>query len=219
MQATLRLTADGSHTLYSSAFDEQYHSIHGAVQESAHIFIQAALRQCARQEISVFEVGFGTGLNAFLSFLETEKTDKTIHYTAVELFPVPFAQVAELNYAELFAQNKKTEFELLHKCAWNAEMQISDKFSLRKLNISFLELQQIPNFDVCFFDAFSPEKQPEMWTAERFAFLYKWANADAILTTYCAKGAVRRALQEAGFTVERLQGPKGKREIIRARKC
>ncbi len=214
----LRLTADGSHTLYVQTWDETYHSHHGAIQESEHIFIDRALRHCDKKQISVFEVGFGTGLNAFLTLEAAVKQDLKIRYETLELFPIPMEQAVQLNYPDLVNPMLTHEFELLHTCHWNEEVALTPNFLFTKYRADFTSFADWGTYDVIYFDAFSPEKQPEMWCEDRFAELYKHCNEGAILTTYCSKGVVRRALQTVGFQVERLDGPPGKREMLRARK-
>ena len=218
MQTELKLTEDGSHTLFVPGIDECYHSTHGAIQESRHIFMEAGLKQCLKPEINVLEIGFGTGLNAFLTLLESERSGTQIQYTSLELYPVEVEKALQLNYPEEIAPEKRQLFELLHTSPWNKETKISSNFLLKKIEVDFTKFVFEGNFDVVFFDAFSPEKQPEMWSRELFSTIYAHCNRGAILTTYCAKGIVRRAMQEAGFTVERLQGPPGKREILRGLK-
>lgn len=215
MQTELKVTEDGSHTLFVPVIDECYHSTHGAIQESRHIFIEAGLKQCLKPEISVLEIGFGTGLNAFLSLLESEGSRKRIRYTSLELYPVEVEKALMLNYPAELAPDKKDLFDKLHSSPWNVETEITPGFSLNKIETDFTGFVFENNFDVVYFDAFSPEKQPEMWSKELFERIFTHCTPGAILTTYCAKGIVRRAMQEAGFTVERLQGPPGKREILR----
>lgn len=214
----LTLTSDGSHTLYVPEIDEHYHSVNGAVQESRHIFIDAGLHECKKNEINVFEVGFGTGLNAFLVMLEAERLQKKIYFTTVELYPVDLQNIKKLNYPDQISVGKTEDFRKLHSAEWNKKIEISPYFYLKKICGDFTKLTLESNFDVVFFDAFSPEKQAEMWTENIFATIYEKCNENAVLTTYCAKGAVRRAMQKAGFTVERIPGPPGKREILRSRK-
>ncbi|MEI8086087.1 MAG: tRNA (5-methylaminomethyl-2-thiouridine)(34)-methyltransferase MnmD [Paludibacter sp.] len=218
MQSELRITDDGSHTLFVPTIDECYHSTHGAVQESRHIFIEAALKQCAKSEIRVLEIGFGTGLNAFLTLVEAERSRKQIHYTSLEKYPVTVYKALLLNYPEEIDSKFRAVFERMHTSPWNEKVQINDNFSLTKIETDFTQYEFSEMYDVVYFDAFSPEKQPEMWTEERFKTLFLHCNNGAILTTYCAKGVVRRALQSAGFQVERLAGPPGKREILRGLK-
>ncbi|VBB46080.1 conserved hypothetical protein [uncultured Paludibacter sp.] len=213
----LKITEDGSHTLYVSEIDECYHSTHGAIQESKHIFINAAFLQCNKNEINVLEIGFGTGLNAFLTLLEAEKQHKTIKYTSIELFPLELKKSLSLNYPQLIDSSKQNEFERLHTSEWNTWTEITSYFLLKKINEDFTKLILQEKFDVIYFDAFSPEKQPEMWTEEMFKKLYLSAEKNAVLTTYCCKGAVKRAMKAAGFNTEKIPGPIGKREILRAR--
>jgi len=215
MKSELILTEDGSNSLYVPEIDECYHSSHGAIQESRHIFIEAGLKQCRKSEINVLEVGFGTGLNAFLTMIEAERSGKRIQYVSLEKYPVETEKALRLNYPEELSPEKRSFFELMHISAWNKKIQITPFFSLEKIKTDFTQYTPEHKFDVIFFDAFSPEKQPEMWTQERFELIYKHCNHGAMLTTYCAKGVVRRSMQVAGFIVERLAGPPGKREILR----
>jgi len=219
MNSELLITSDGSHTLFVPEIDESYHSTHGAIQESRYIFIEAGLKKCAKSEIQVLEIGFGTGLNAFLTLLEAEKYNQKIHFTTLELYPVEIEKALQLNYPEELAQENRVNFEKMHTSTWNEEIQITPHFILKKIETDFTRYTFENKFDVVFFDAFSPEKQPEMWTQQQFEKIYASCNSGAILTTYCAKGAVRRAMQAAGFVVERLPGPKGKREILRSLKA
>ena len=214
----LLITSDGSHTLFVSEIDECYHSTHGAIQESRFIFIDAGLKQCTKSEIKVLEIGFGTGLNAFLTLIEAERSGKQIHYTSLELYPVEVEKALQLNFPEELASDKRMFFEQMHTAPWNTEVQITANFSLLKIKTDYTQFNFTETYDVIYFDAFSPEKQPEMWTEERFKTLYLQSNPCAILTTYCAKGIVRRAMQAAGFKVERLPGPPGKRQIVRCLK-
>ena len=219
MNSELLITSDGSHTLFVPEIDESYHSTHGAIQESRYIFIEAGLKKCAKSEIQVLEIGFGTGLNAFLTLLEAERCTQKIHFTTLELYPVEIEKALQLNYPEELAQENRVNFEKMHTSTWNEEIQITPHFILKKIETDFTRYTFENKFDVVFFDAFSPEKQPEMWTQQQFEKIYASCNSGAILTTYCAKGAVRRAMQAAGFVVERLPGPKGKREILRCLKA
>lgn len=216
MDSELILTEDGSHTLFVPEIDECYHSSHGAIQESRHIFIEAGLKQCTKPEISVLEIGFGTGLNAFLTLIEAEGSDKKIQYTSLEKYPVEVEKALKMNYPEELLPEKRSCFELIHVSPWNQDIEINPFFALKKIEADFTKYDFEEKYDVIYFDAFSPEKQPEMWTVQQFEKLYNCCNFDAVLTTYSAKGNVRRALQHAGFNVERLAGPSGKREILRA---
>jgi tRNA U34 5-methylaminomethyl-2-thiouridine-forming methyltransferase MnmC len=217
-ERSLLITSDGSHTLFVKEIDESYHSTHGAIQESQHIFIESGLKQCKKPEISVLEIGFGTGLNAFLALLEAENKEKTIDYITLERYPIEIETAFKLNYPKQIDIKKQALFEALHKAKWNDKTTITRNFTLTKVLTDFTQYSFCSNFDVVFFDAFSPEKQPEMWTQELFTNIFNRCNPNAVLTTYCAKGIVRRNLQNAGFVVERLPGPPGKREILRAKK-
>ena len=212
-----RTTCDGSTTLYNGDLDECYHSLFGARNESMHIFIESGLKQCHKTLINVLEVGFGTGLNAFLTALETEKIRTQIDYTTIELYPLPAEIYTKLPYAE--TSEEKQLFGQLHTCAWEQNVPITPQFSITKLQADLCTIRFNKTFDCVFFDAFSPEKQPELWNSAIFEKIYHAMNTGGILTTYCAKGIVRRTLQEVGFVVERIAGPiGGKREILRARK-
>ena len=221
MRTIIETTDDGSHTLYVPEMDEHYHSTHGAVQESMHVYIDAGLRHCNKAEINLLEIGFGTGLNAFLTLLEAEKLQKRIHYTTLELYPLSVSNAAMLNFSEIIDPSRRDSFEQLHTAVWEEWVQLSPLFWLKKMKMDLRDLPETPPeepFDLIYYDAFAPEKQPEMWRQVIFNVLFSLSCDQAILTTYCAKGAVRRMLQSAGFTVERLPGPPGKREILRAMK-
>lgn len=216
MNIEIKTTSDGSHTLYVPKIDECYHSTHGAIQESRHIFINAGLKHCQRSDINVLEIGFGTGLNALLALEEAEKSKKHIYYTTIEKYPVEIETAFQLNYPEQLNIKYRQLFEQIHSSLWNKNVQISSNFTLKKIKTDFTDFEPKSFYDVVFFDAFSPEKQAEMWTEHQFEKIFRQCNQGAVFTTYCAKGNVRRALQNAGFTVERLPGPPGKREILRA---
>lgn len=213
------LTEDGSTTLYNEIIGEHYHSTHGAIQESQFIFIKDGLNECKKDEIHILEMGFGTGLNAFLTMLEAEKTGKKIHYHTVELYPISVEQAKTLNFAQILAPKKNEDFLKLHTSKWGEISKISTNFEMLKIQGDFnsLDFNEL-RFDVVYYDAFSPEKQPELWSLDLFKKIYDACNPNAILTTYCAKGYVRRNLQAAGFTVHRLPGPPGKREKLSAMK-
>ncbi len=219
MRIEFQITEDGSHTLFVPTLNEHYHSVHGAIQESKHIFIDAGLRKCSKSEIKVLEIGFGTGLNAFLSALESEENNINIRYTALEFYPISLSDAKKLNFPKMLNPSKESLFETIHATKWEESEEITPQFSIQKHYLDFSNPQNFvteKQFDVIYFDAFAPEKQPEMWTLQIFQKIYSLCEPDAILTTYCAKGSIRRMLQEVGFKVERLPGPPGKREILRA---
>lgn len=210
-------TSDNSNTIYSERFKEHYHSINGAIQESNLIFIDSALKQIKKNDISVFELGFGTGLNAFLTLIYSVKNKLNIYYESIELYPVPENIWSQLNYSE----NLKNfnDFFAIHNCKWNSIEKINQNFTLMKIQKALENYNENDRkFDIVYFDAFSPEIQPEMWKQGVFEKMFNLMNSNSILTTYSAKGQVRKNLQNAGFKVERIPGPAGKREITRALK-
>lgn len=215
----IETTLDGSVTLYLPDIDEHYHSVNGAMQESMHVYINAGLKECKKKCINILEVGFGTGLNAYLSLLYSKENGKKIDYTAIELFPLAEEIIHKLNYAspETFSGEL---FERLHTSCWNVKEQITHWFDLSKFGYDFTDLNfSFDNtFDVIYFDAFAPDKQPAMWTQDIFDFLHGITAENGILTTYCAKGSVRRMLMSSGYSVQRLPGPPGKREILQAQR-
>lgn len=214
----LQLTADGSHTLFIPGMDEHYHSVNGAIQESRHVFIEAGLRQIAGMEIRILEIGFGTGLNAFLTLLEAIDLKKSVHYISIERYPLDEEIVRALNYPQQVSCEAEPLFYALHKAPWNMPVRITPFFTLQKMEADSNTCPLPDAVDLVYFDAFAPDKQPEMWNQSIFDKLYECTSPGGILTTYCAKGAVRRMLQAAGYTVERIPGPPGKREMLRARK-
>ncbi|MBB3187784.1 tRNA (5-methylaminomethyl-2-thiouridine)(34)-methyltransferase MnmD [Microbacter margulisiae] len=214
----LQITEDGSHTLFVPEMDEHYHSTHGAIQESNHVFLNAGLLASPLQDWDVFEVGFGTGLNALLTGLMATKQKRHCHYTSIELYPLPEDAVSHLNYSQILVDDSDL-FRKLHAAPWNEEIRINEYFSLHKIQADFTHPELPENqFSIIYFDAFAPTKQEEMWQPELFTALYHSLKEEGILVTYSAKGSVRRMMQQAGFRVERLQGPPGKHEMLRGRK-
>lgn len=220
----LEITADGSHTLFIPEMDEHYHSVNGAVQESRHVFIEAGWKCRLKEkretpaEIRVLEIGFGTGLNAFLTLLEAERTGRPVHYYSIELYPLDAEVVRSLNYGEVIrpAYSYPDRFQALHAAPWNEPAVITPCFTLHKIQGDSNRCTLPERIDLVYFDAFAPDKQPEMWNPGIFRKLFACMAPGALLTTYCAKGAVRRMMKEAGYSVERIPGPPGKREMLRA---
>lgn len=213
-------TIDGSDTIYSEEFNEVYHSRNGAIQESQHVFIKNGFNFSTKDDIKIFEVGFGTGLNALLTMLESELKNISVDYTTVELLPLDIEVVKSLNYTtRLGYEFCYGPYHTLHLCRWNEIHQINNLFSFHKLNKSLFDCS-LPDgyFDLIYFDAFDPENQPEMWTSDVFLKLYTAMSAGGILVTYCSKSSVQKTLKSVGFVVEKLRGPAGKREMLRARK-
>ena len=211
----LQLTAAGSHTLFIPEMDEHYHSVNGAVQESRHVFIEAGLHHLERKEIVVLEIGFGTGLNAFLTLLDAEVHQRKIYYYSVELYPLDMDVIESLNYGEMICAGRKDVFQALHQADWNVAVQVSDFFGLHKIQGDSNTCALPERFDLVDFDAFAPDKQPEMWNQEIYNRLYAHTAPGGVIVTYCAKGEVRRGMQAAGFEMSRLPGPPGKRHILR----
>ncbi len=235
MQREIVITADGSSTIHLPEWDEQYHSKHGAIQEAYHVFIKHGLHHLcsSRSEehypelalgfhninslstISILEIGFGTGLNAFITLLEAEKLGVSIDYRGVEGYPVLMDEISQLNYStELDAESKEALFKTLHELPWEESQVITDQFSLTKQNRFFSEISEIDVYNLIYFDAFGARVQPELWTEAIFKKMYDALKENGVLVTYSAKGSVRRAMQAVGFKVERLPGPPGKREML-----
>lgn len=210
---------DGSSTLLSEKFGVTYHSKYGAMQESKHVFIREGLfyKCLEKKELSILEMGFGTGLNALLTCLEANNLGIKVNYTAVEQFPVDLETAIKLNYCEMLGLvNGQCVFQTLHECPWGTSTKISDHFSLLKLQQTF-ELGNINDrFDIIYFDAFAPNVQPELWEAPIMKKMFNVLNQKGILVTYCAKGDFKRTLKSIGFDVKTLKGPPGKREMVRA---
>ena len=236
----IQITEDGSHTLFSEMAGQTYHSSHGAVQESRHIFTSqlSTLNFIAKgskifgSQFSILEIGFGTGLNALLTAQWARENGVKVYYTTIELYPLVEEVYRELNYGQLLGDDEL--FLHLHEVEWDAGfVEVTDNFAIRKCKSDIVEwlrnaqcttnglepwrkMHNTQLFDVVYFDAFSPDAQPELWTEEVFRNIYALMKEVGVMTTYCAKGDVRRAMLTAGFKVEKLQGPPGKRHILRA---
>lgn len=215
----LEQTADGSYTIYMPELDEHYHSVKGALTESQHIFIDMGLKHSFVPSPCILEIGFGTGLNCILTLLEAKESQRHIHYTSIERYPLNDEIIRKLNYPSIIGKECEEDYFAIHQAPWEEDICLSPWFTLHKLEGDFTHYTFEQKYDIIYFDAFAPEKQPEMWEQSLFDNLYNILNEGGILTTYCAKGVVRRMLQTAGFKVERLPGPPGgKREILRATK-
>lgn len=215
-------TEDGSHTLFAEQFNEIYHSRHGAIQESQHVFIKMGLDYVLEQNKtntpSILEIGFGTGLNALLTMLQAEKRNLKLNYTTIELYPVDITTIKELNYTQqLGYEYCYGPYHSMHLVRWNEAHDVTPHFNFKKINASVIEHRFEPeSFDLIYFDAFAPDNQPEMWSVDVFKAMHQSLKTGGVLVTYCSKGSVQRAMKEAGFTVEKTPGPPGKREMIRA---
>ena len=219
MKREIFQTLDGSTTIHLPEWNESYHSKHGAIQEAYHVFISNGLSLFQNKPISILEIGFGTGLNTFITFLEASKTTQIIDYVGVEAYPVSSEEVLQMNYvSELNALNQKAIFEKMHDSKWEEKIAISDNFTLTKRNQFFKDITDKNTFDLIYFDAFGYRVQPELWSTEIFKLMYNSLKSDGVLVTYAARGVVKRSMIEVGFTVEKLPGPPGKREMFRATK-
>jgi len=227
LKRTIITTADGSKTIQIEDWDEQYHSKHGAIQEAQHVFIKEGLQHyytlnreynTEPVEVSILEIGFGTGLNAFLTLLEAENIKANVHYVGVEAYPVAVNEIKQLNYAELISNENKHHFNKLHEVSWEEQNEISSYFKLQKRQQFFSDIEDVNQFDLIYFDAFGARVQPELWTKSIFEIMYNALKANGVLVTYAAIGEVKRNMKALGFTVERLKGPPGKRHMLRATK-
>lgn len=217
MKRKIITTADGSKTIQIEDWNEQYHSVHGAVQEAYHVFIKNGLSLFEGRPLSILEIGFGTGLNAFITLLEAKKKELTVTYRGVEAYPVLPEELSELDYSTALGQSENEEYFLkMHQTPWGHSHEITQNFILEKQQLDFREVSDTNVFDLIYFDAFGARVQPELWTEEIFEIMFKAMKKGGVLVTYSAKGSVRRAMQQVGFVVERLPGPPGKREMLRA---
>lgn len=217
MKREIIQTQDGSTTIHLEEWNESYHSKHGAIQEAKHVFIKNGLSLFKNKTISILEIGFGTGLNAFISFLESQTFEQNIDYVGVEAYPVAAEEILSMNYVdELNAQSQLEVFEKMHKSNWNEKVVLSDFFSLTKRQQFFQNIEDVAQFDLIYFDAFGYRVQPELWSTEIFRKMYNALKDNGVLVTYAARGVVKRSMIEVGFRVEKLEGPPGKREMFRA---
>jgi tRNA U34 5-methylaminomethyl-2-thiouridine-forming methyltransferase MnmC len=214
------ITDDGSHTIYLPEINETYHSTHGAIRESNHVFIENGLEFVAnqgRKNIRIFELGFGTGLNALLTALHAERNKISITYQSIEAYPLDYESISRLNYSEkIQSAGVDDMFKKMHTTSWEIWQIISPFFKLKKMKGLIQELDLLDTFDLCYFDAFAPSKQPEMWERPILEKIKNMLTNHGVLTTYCAKGQLKRDLRGLGFEVETLEGPPGKKEILRA---
>lgn len=216
MEHRLIVTTDGTHTIFVPLLNEHYHSVHGAMQESKHIFIDAGLRSRNSDIINVFEAGFGTGLNTLLSALYAEEENLFINFTTIEEYPLPDEIIQQLNYGRILGTRATELFNLIHAAPWDIPTTINHNFRLTRLRADLLTYDLTGSYDVIFFDAFGPDKQPEIWSTDVFRKISDVTRPGGVLVTYSSKGEVKRNLRASGFTVKLLAGPPGKRHIIRA---
>ena len=225
MERQIIVTADGSDTVFVPGLNVSYHSKYGAIQESIHVFIEAGFKywsglnseqQSKDQPIKIFEMGFGTGLNAFLTAIEAEEKGVKVYYETVEKFPLDKEEIDSLNYSSVLKNEEL--FRQIHECKWNAEVTVNENFILKKVRENLIHYSTHYPFNITYFDAFAPSAQPELWTEEIFRSLFSMLEPGGVLVTYCSKGDVRRAMKSAGLEVEKIPGPPGKREMLRAKK-
>lgn len=215
-------TNDNSSTLYVPQLEQHYHSTHGAIQESKHVFIGAGLKNFLNRNepVHILEIGFGTGLNALLTLLEAEAHKLDIRYTTLEKYPLSMKEMLQLNYGELLGSKEiKRHLAELHQTVWGKWLEITPHFSILKLEIDFRKFHASSEFDLIYFDAFAPSAQPDLWTEKIFTAMFESLKPGGMLVTYCVKGDVRRNMKAAGFEVEKIPGPPGKREMMRAHKA
>ena len=220
MERKIFITSDGSSSIFLPDLDETYHSKHGAIQEAYHVFIRSGLDLFSDDsKVHILEIGFGTGLNCFITFLESERRNLKILYDGVEAYPLKEEEIVQLNYIkELEADELSDVFETMHSIPWEESLKISADFYLKKRKQFFKDIEDKNKFDLIYFDAFGANVQPELWTIDVFKKMFDSLKNNGVLVTYSAKGSVRRAMQEVGFKVERLPGPPGKREMLRGKK-
>ena len=216
MKREIIITSDGSTSIHLPEWEESYHSKHGAIQEAQHVFIKNGLSLCKGQSVSVLEIGFGTGLNAFITFLQSQKNKQKIDYVGVEGFPISPEEVLQMNYVnQLNANQFESEFKMMHTSDWNENVTISDTFRLTKRKQLFNEINDKNQFDIIYFDAFGFRVQPELWSVEIFTKMFEALKPGGILVTYACRGPIKNAMKEVGFRIEKLAGPPGKREMLR----
>ena len=218
MKREIIRTADGSTTIRLPDWGENYHSKYGAIQEAKHVFIKNGLSLFQNQSISIMEIGFGTGLNAFITFLESEKLNLQIDFTGIEAYPVSSDEISAMNYPQELQAENDSAFIKMHASPWEQKLVLSDYFSLIKKKQFFEAVEDVEKFHLIYFDAFGYNVQPELWRTEIFQKMFTALIPNGILVTYAARGVVKRSMIEVGFAVEKLEGPPGKREMFRAKK-
>lgn len=216
MKREILTTQDGSTTIRLPDWDESYHSKHGAIQEAYHVFIKNGLSLFEGKSVSILEIGFGTGLNAFITYLEAEKANQNIDYVGVEAYPVLLDEALQMNYvSELNASDKIAVFNEMHQSVWDDKLTVSNNFTLTKRQQFFQDISDSNQFDLIYFDAFGFRVQPELWSVEIFMKMFASLKSDGVLVTYACRGSIKRAMLECGFVVEKLPGAPGKREMLR----
>lgn len=217
MKREIIQTHDGSTTIQIKEWDECYHSKFGAIQEAQHVFIKNGLSLFDNKNISILEIGFGTGLNTFITFLESLKNQLSIDYVGIEAYPISAEEVKMMNFVnELNAKNQSIIFDTIHSCQWENQIHITPNFVLTKRKQFFEDINDFNKYDLIYFDAFGYRVQPELWSVSIFKIMYNALKTNGVLVTYAARSIIKKNMTEVGFTVEKLQGPPGKREMFRA---
>ncbi len=217
MKKEIILTKDGSTSIFLPELNETYHSKFGAIQEAKHVFIKNGLSLVNDKSVSILEIGFGTGLNAFITFLEAQKNNQNINYVGVEAYPVELDIISQLNYvSELDATKHQAIFNEIHQCDWEMENKIESNFNLTKRKQKFQDISDSSKYNLIYFDAFGFDVQPELWNEEIFQLMYETLLPNGILVTYACRTSIKKAMIHAGFKVEKLPGAPGKREMLRA---
>jgi tRNA U34 5-methylaminomethyl-2-thiouridine-forming methyltransferase MnmC len=219
MQREITITRDGSTTIHLPELNESYHSKHGAIQEAYHVFIKTGFSLFNGASVSVLEIGFGTGLNTFITFLEAQKTNQKINYVGVEAYPVSLEEVGQMNFVSELNADETTEiFQKIHDISWEEKHEITTNFTLTKRKQFFQDIVDVEQFDLIYFDAFGFTVQPELWSEEIFKKMFTALKSDGVLVTYACRTSIKNAMLSSGFSVEKLPGAPGKREMLRAKK-
>jgi tRNA U34 5-methylaminomethyl-2-thiouridine-forming methyltransferase MnmC len=218
LEQKIIITSDGSTSIHLEEWNESYHSKHGAIQEAYHVFIQNGLSLFKGRSVSVLEIGFGTGLNALITLKESQSFEQTIDYVGVEAYPVTIDVARQMNYVEELNADLATEFTRFHSMEWEKKQVISNAFYLTKVKKKFQDIDYVNQFDLIYFDAFGFRVQPELWSEELFTLMYTALKNEGVLVTYACRTSIKNAMKESGFTVEKLPGAPGKREMLRATK-
>jgi tRNA U34 5-methylaminomethyl-2-thiouridine-forming methyltransferase MnmC len=211
-------TNDGSTTIHLSEWNESYHSKHGAIQEAYHVFIKNGFSLFEGKPISVLEIGFGTGLNCFITYIEASKRNQIIDYVGVEAYPINSDEANKMNYADAIDVKESNFYKQLHESHWEQKNILAENFTLTKRQQFFQDIEDVSTFDLIYFDAFGFRVQPELWSDEIFTKMYHALKPKGILVTYACRTSIKHAMINAGFFVEKLPGAPGKREMLRARK-
>lgn len=218
MKREIITTDDGSVTIHLPEMNESYHSKFGAIQEAYHVFIKNGLEITEGKPLSILEIGFGTGLNAFITFFESQKNNQQIYYTGVEAYPVVPEEAALMNYAAVLSPQHQDVFDKMHGSVWGQDVKLAPNFVLNKQQLHFEDITFAGEFDLIYFDAFGYPSQPELWSEEIFAKMYTALRPNGVLVTYACRTVIKKAMQAAGFITQKLPGPPGKREMLRAHK-